>query len=400
MLALCVNMQYSLARWRHFKPSPPFQLGGVYQLISGRHFLCDAFGRVEFHCERVPASTGDLISADVAGVEKEILLVSKAERLHTSSGPEARPAADHVGRFPFFVRAVRDFFVRQGVREVLTPTLVKCPGLEPSLWPFSTEVLKGSARERAFLPTSPEIHLKKALTRGWTDIFEIKNCFRNNEDSPHHANEFLMLEWYRAYADLDLIASDLRELLAFLNAHGWGEKADVRRLTFKDLFRQHLEFELRADCAREELAVLCERNGVEFMKGDSFNDLFHRLLIEKIEPHLSEYGAVIVSGFLPSMAALAKLDGEGFADRFEFYWNGLEIANAFNEVTDPEEQSRRWQLELEERRHLGTGELPVDEELIEALKRGLPPTGGIALGMERLYMACTGCADIRELRLW
>jgi lysyl-tRNA synthetase class 2 len=123
-------------------------------------------------------------------------------------------------------------------------------------------------------------------------------------------------------------------------------------------------------------------------------------MIEKIEPAMEKRGPLIVRRFPPEMAALARLDEEGWADRFEFYWNGLEIANAFNEVTDAQEQRRRWQAEQDERARLGTTPLPQDESLIRALENGLPPTGGIALGLERLYMATHGLKDIRELRLF
>jgi lysyl-tRNA synthetase class 2 len=101
------------------------------------------------------------------------------------------------------------------------------------------------------------------------------------------------------------------------------------------------------------------------------------------------------------MAALAKLTPTGWADRFEFYWNGLEIANAFHEVNDPREQRERWQIEQRERERLGTGRLPIDDELIRSLEAGMPPSGGIALGVERLYMATRNITpDIRELYLF
>jgi elongation factor P--(R)-beta-lysine ligase len=151
---------------------------------------------------------------------------------------------------------------------------------------------------------------------------------------------------------------------------------------------------------REELLALCDRLGLHALDEDSFNDLFHRLLIDHIEPKFSAMGPLIVRDFPPSQAALARLTPDGWADRFEFYWNGLEIANAFNEVTDPQEQIKRWQNEKNERAHLGTSEVPDDPDLIEALRRGLPPTGGIALGVERLYMACTGIREIRKLKLF
>ena len=148
------------------------------------------------------------------------------------------------------------------------------------------------------------------------------------------------------------------------------------------------------------MRTLCTRLGLYFQESDSFNDLFHRVLIDRLEPRFPEFGPLVVRDFPPSMAALARLTPDGWADRFEFYWNGLEIANAFNEVNDPAEQERRWAEEKSERRRLGTSEVPDDPALIAALRSGMPPTGGIALGVERLFMAIYGVSEIRELSLF
>lgn len=374
-------MQYSLGRYRHFKPSPPFKLGGVFVRSGERVFLKDSQGAVELaggNFENL--QDGDLVSVQIVGPE---LLVGSVERLFaTRSQAESRPKP-HAEGFADFVDRVRIKLKDRGLSEVLTPSLVVCPGLEPSLEPFAVG--------EKFLPTSPEIHLKKALAMGHTDIFEIKSCFRDRENSPHHLPEFLMLEWYRAFSDLDLVIEDLQDLV-------------VRPLvvtTFADLFREVLEFELTPAATLEELKTLCHAWHTETHISDTFADLFHRLMIEFIEPAIAKTGEpTVVRSFPPSLAALAKIGSDGWADRFELYWRGLEVANAFNEVTDPADQLVRWQAEITERKRLGTRELPIDEELIHALEKGLPPTGGIALGLERLYMAIHELKDIKELRLF
>lgn len=379
---------YSLQRLRLQQPRAPFWLGGEYQLRGGAHFLCDSESAVEFSGLNVAASSGDLLRVRVVK-NGQRLMIDRCEVLHHARAELGR-GNEHAARFAQFVNEVRDYLLEIGLQEVFTPSLVNCPGLEPSLEPFATELTRGKQARKVYLPTSPEIHLKKAMAMGLTDIFEIKPCFRRGEFSPHHENEFLMLEWYRGYADLDLVIEDLRGMV----------KADVKVTDFAWLFREELGFELKPSTSREELRQLCKTLSIHTHETDTFTDLFHRLMIEKIEPAMEKRGPLIVRRFPPEMAALARLDDAGWADRFEFYWNGLEIANAFFEVTDPQEQKQRWAGEQAERKRLGTSDLPQDESLIRALEKGLPPTGGIALGLERLYMATHQVKDIRQLRLF
>ena len=389
-------------RFRSHAPAPPFEIGGEYLGGSGRHYLRDAFGAFELTGAGPLFSElreGDLITAHVHAVAANSFDLSGLKRVVEAAGPDfgSRP---HAERFPRFVADVREFLIRSGLVECFTPTLVICPGLEPSLEPFQTELTRGQARRTVYLPTSPEVHLKKAIARGWHDVFDIKSCFRRGEFSPTHESEFLMLEWYRGFADLNLIERDLRAMLSHLNQRGWIQPAEITVTDFAFLFNELFGFELTPRTTRGELLTLSQRLGVESAADDTFNDLFHRVMIAHVEPAMAKRGPLIVKRFPPSQAALAKLDADGWADRFEFYWNGLEIANAFNEVNDPEEQVRRWAVEGNERARLGTSVVPEDPELITALRRGFPPTGGIALGLERLYMAAQAVADIRQLRLF
>lgn len=379
---------YSLQRLRLQQPRAPFWLGGEYQLRGGAHFLCDFESAVEFSGGEIQAMSGDLLRIRVIK-NGEKLTIDKCEILHRALAETGR-GNEHATGFTKFVNEVRSYLLEIGLQEVFTPSLVVCPGLEPSLEPFATQLTRGKYAREVYLPTSPEIHLKKAMAMGLTDIFEIKPCFRRGEFSPHHENEFLMLEWYRGYANLDLVIEDLRGMV----------KADLAVTDFASLFLEELSFDLKPSTTRDELLQLCTQLSIHTHQSDTFTDLFHRLMIEKIEPAMEKRGPLIVRRFPPEMAALARLDEKGWADRFEFYWNGLEIANAFFEVTDPKEQRRRWEGEQAERKRLGTSELAQDDSLIRALEKGLPPTGGIALGLERLYMATHKIKNIRDLRLF
>jgi lysyl-tRNA synthetase class 2 len=176
-----------------------------------------------------------------------------------------------------------------------------------------------------------------------------------------------------------------------------GEKPTVTN--FQALFKEHLQVDLQPTTDYETYWRWCERENLRPAEGDTKTDLFHRLWIDRIEKHLTK--PVIVRDFPPEQAALARIADSGWADRFEFFWNGLEIANAFHEVNDPVEQARRWQMEKAERRRLGRTDLPHDPQLLEQMQQyGLPPTGGIALGLERLFMAAHRVQDIRRLKVF
>jgi lysyl-tRNA synthetase class 2 len=300
-----------------------------------------------------------------------------------------------------FLTGVRRFFTLRGCREVWTPSLVKCPGLEPTLDPLPVRVTNQSGQSsQLFLPTSPELHLKKLLAQGAGDVFEIKECFRDGEVTDHHQPEFWMLEWYRAFADLSMIANDLQDLLRELHQQGIfpSPAGPLRQLTMAEVFQRCLGFTLTPTTTRSELVALCEAIHLPTNPSDSWDDVFHLLFIAKVEPQLAEWGPTLITHFPPSQRALARLTADGWADRFEFYWQGLEIANAFNELNDPDEQLARCQADNQDRVRRGKAELPIDEDFIRALRAGMPPSAGVALGLERLLMAGLGLTNIRKLR--
>lgn len=295
--------------------------------------------------------------------------------------------------------AIREFFLTQDFVEVFTPGLVICPGTEPSLDVFSTKLQKGSQSETRYLPTSPELSLKKALSRGLEKIYEIKNCYRNGEVTDHHQPEFLMLEWYRAWENLSSIERDVENLLIHVMGKlGCTDFPKVRRTTMPELFKEHLGVDLRADWQREDYSRLALSQGLRVTEAFTVDDLFFQLFTEKIEPRLRPEVLTFVYDWPPFQAALARIGPSGWAERFEVYWRGLELANAFHELNDPTIQLKRFEEDMAKKRDAGKEVLPLDTDFIKALNQGLPPSAGIALGVERLIMAILKIDHIQSLR--
>ena len=160
-----------------------------------------------------------------------------------------------------FLQVIRNFFYEQGFIEARTPTLVPSPGMEAFLEPFSTSLRQGKSEKKLYLPTSPEFHLKQLLVEGENKIFELKECFRNNEKGPHHQVEFLLLEWYRAYSHLGSIEKDVKDLLACLTKEFCDQEVLVETKTISQVFQDYLQFSLTPQTSREDLLGLLEKIG-------------------------------------------------------------------------------------------------------------------------------------------
>lgn len=295
-----------------------------------------------------------------------------------------------------FQIGVRDFFRSRGFVEMSTPSLAVSPGTEPYLDPLKLELEWQGGGLTRYLITSPEFHLKKALAAGVPKLFEIARCFRNKEGGEHHRIEFTMLEWYRSFSDLTDIADDVETLI-----QKFRPEAKLVRVTMSDLFRQVFSFELWPTTSAEDLHRLAQAAGVRTLENEGFSDVFHRLFLERIEPQIeiiSRGQPLLLSGYPPSMAALSRIGKTGFADRFEIYWSGLELANAFHELNDPDENRRRFANDNRDKQESGRETVPVDCDLLACLDSGMPPAAGIALGLERLFMALHGLQDIAMVR--
>lgn len=297
-----------------------------------------------------------------------------------------------------YLQQVRQFFYEKKFLEVSTPSLVKCPGTEPSLDPFETYFELGSKKQKFYLPTSPELNLKKMLSEGAEKIFEIAKVFRNGELTERHSPEFLMLEWYRSYGHLDHIKHDVIELVENLSTLLKVEKPkEVLTFSVKDLFKKYCNFDFKPETSIEDLKQLAKTLNVDVSSAEVIDDYFYLIFMDKIEYQWPEDRLVFVEKYPPYQAALARVDQDGWAERFEVYWRGLELANAFHELNDPAIQRLRSQEDLDKKKKMGKKEIDLDEEFFEALEYGMPPSSGIALGLERLYMALLGMKNIKNI---
>jgi lysyl-tRNA synthetase class 2 len=316
--------------------------------------------------------------------------------------------------------AVRDFFTERGYVEVETPALQMSPGLEPHLRAFATTLHDphdGGAAER-YLHTSPEFAMKKLLVAGLPRIWQLAHVFRDGERSATHHPEFAMLEWYRAGASYRDLMDECEALVgacqggAGVEALVWrGRTADARlpwrRLSVAAAFSELCGIDLLATAPDplapdvERLAAAARHTGVAPHAGDDWETLFFRIFLERIEPVLGLEAPTILYDYPLSMAALARRSPEDprLAERFEVYVCGLELANAFGELTDAAEQRARFAADQARKQALYGETYPIDEDFLAALEHGLPECAGAALGFDRLVMLATGAEDIEEV-LW
>lgn len=345
---------------------------------------------------------GDQVAIRAETVKKpsraDLLLLAPSMAEPLVCGPSPQVIADWQRYLNFF----RQHFLQLGFDEIGTPSLVRCPGLEVHLEPFKTEFICGQNRAPLFLPTSPELHLKKLLSRNWQRIFEMRSVFRNGEISAHHQPEFKMAEWYRLYGNESHLIEDLEAILVGMKKAGLvaGELLRPIVVNVKELFARHLNVNLTADSEAKDLYQVAEALGLGASQDESFDELFHRLWLEKIEPWIqSEPAPILVRQWPRHLASLARIES-GWAERVELYWRGLEIANGFVELNDPEEQLQRFQRDIERRKHFGRMAVPIDDDFMNALRSGQPPSAGMALGLERLWMAAQSIHDIQQIRLF
>ncbi len=299
---------------------------------------------------------------------------------------------------------IRNFFLFQGFLETRTPLLVRCPGMEPHIHPFQIEKSQHSDH-RWYLPTSPEFAMKRLLVGGLEKIFQICPAFRDEPASRMHQAEFTLLEWYRAYASEEEIMRDVECLFEALAQKLWGrsflffqgQKISVQspwpRLTVRDLFREYAGFDLAGKSRVCDIQKECGRLGLHWNPEETWDDLYFKIWLNEIEPRLPADQAVFVIRYPVSQAALAQVeqdeDGFSWARRFEVYAGRFELGNAFQELTDAVEQKRRFLKDMQLRKETYGASVPqsdMDEEFLEALHEGMPPSGGIAMGVDRMVM--------------
>jgi elongation factor P--(R)-beta-lysine ligase len=312
--------------------------------------------------------------------------------------------------------AVRGFFSARDFIEIDTAVLQLSPGNEAHISAFATELIGADGHaSRLYLHSSPEFAAKKLLAAGEERIFSLTHVFRNRERGALHHPEFTMLEWYRARAPYRQLFDDCAELIAMAPAAAGTERLRFRSatadpteppeiLSVAEAFRRYAGFDLlqtydAASCDRAALAAEAARLGLRVVPDDTWSDLFSKIFSQMIEPKLGRGRATLLVDYPAPEAALARLqDDKRFAERFELYVCGVELANGFGELNDPAEQRRRFEAEMAERQRIYGEAYPIDEDFLTALAE-MPQACGIALGFDRLVMLATGAERIDEV-LW
>jgi lysyl-tRNA synthetase class 2 len=294
--------------------------------------------------------------------------------------------------------AIRGFFARRDVLEVETPVLSQAGNTEPNIASFSLEFsgrTNGAPRTR-WLRTSPEYALKRLLAAGIGDCYELGRVFRDGEAGGRHNPEFTMLEWYRVGWDhqrlIDEVAELINAALALVDRH-----ATLERIAWRDLYRERLAIDpVTANDGELQRALGDVRIDPQGLTRDDWLDL---LLTHRLQPGFADDTMLAVFDYPASQAALARLrQGDPpLAERFELYLGPLELANGYHELIDPAEQRARFERDVSMREARGSVAPPIDERLLSAMRSGLPPSAGVALGIDRLLMAMLGSTRIAEV---
>jgi lysyl-tRNA synthetase class 2 len=277
------------------------------------------------------------------------------------------------------IQCIRDFFISNDFLEVETPYRIPANAPEDHIDPFLAE--------NGFLQTSPELCMKRLLCRGYTKIFQISRCWRKNERGRRHLPEFTMLEWYRSDSDYHALMDDCQALLKHIS-NKFGNTVSC------DGFIVRLHDELVRISVREAFNRYCYVSMEEAVRVGSFDEL----MVTHIEPGLSREHPVILMDYPLEMASLAriKLSDPTVAERFELYIAGMELANGFSELNEPNEQRRRFNEANTRRQEHGAPALPLPEQFLSELGQ-MPSSAGIALGIDRLVMVLTGTDQIDDV---
>lgn len=310
--------------------------------------------------------------------------------------------------------SIRNFFDSRDYTEVDTPALQICPVMDTHIHAFETNLYDVSRtnQKTMYLHTSPEFDMKKLLSAGMERIYQICHVYRNAEGSGLHSPEFMLLEWYQTGKDYTALMEEsvalFRHIAKEMDIEHYKHKGqscdpfgDWERLAVTEAFEKYTNIDL--------ISILNDRGcfakaamelGVRVIDSDAWDDIFHAVMSEKIEPNLGQSAPTILYDYPVSMAALSrkKRSDPRFAERFELYICGIELANAFSELTDPKEQRERYNEEMRAKKALYGEIYPPDDEFFNALEY-LPDSAGIALGIDRLVMLATDAENINDV-LW
>jgi lysyl-tRNA synthetase class 2 len=315
------------------------------------------------------------------------------------------------------VRTVRDFFRERGVVEVETPLLCHAGVVDEHLDPIPALVRLGATPSTLWLVTSPEHSMKRLVAAGSGPIYQITRGFRDGERGRRHNPEFSILEWYRPSWDHHRLMEEVEDLVRqVVTRHAAkavregliaGVSGPFERLSYREAFFRSAGVD-PFSASPQELARAAREAGAARRDEDTDVDptaesdrdeLLNTLLVSRVEATLGQRAPTFVVDYPPSQAALARvrLDQPSVAERFELYFRGVELCNGYHELTDAEEQERRF-VEANRRREVaGKPALPIDGRLLEALRSGMPECAGVALGLDRLFMVTLGLESIDEV---
>lgn len=330
----------------------------------------------------------------------------------------------------YVVDGIRRFFKEADYLEVETPIFTPTPDLEPSIEPFSAgEVLASGKKVDGFLITSPEFAMKRILSSGSGSIFQITKAFRSMElPSDKHNGEFTILEWYRVGADYTYLMDECLLLLSYLagfisqstkkaktallqpkiypldSIEYQGKTyslTSLEKISYAEAMKKYAGVTEEMIFDRTALVPHMREIGYDVKVEYSLLDLLSLLYVDKIEPNLGTERPTVIYDFPAEQAALSrkKVDDPRFAERFELYFAGVELGNAFSELTDVREQRNRFESQIKERNKAGRKFWSADKQFLSALENGLPPTAGIAVGVDRLAMLLLNATSITDV-MW
>jgi len=295
------------------------------------------------------------------------------------------------------VAEIRRFFSDRGVLEVETPTMSQATITDIHLFPFETRFVGPGTAEgmTLYMMTSPEYHMKRLLAAGSGPIYQMGRSFRNEEAGRYHNPEFTMLEWYRPRYDMYRLMNEVDDLLQQIL-----DCDSAETVSYQQVFIRHLDVDpLSADKAQlREAAAKLDLSNIADEEEDR-DTLLQLLFAMGVEPHIGREKPTFVYHFPATQASLAEISTEDHrvAERFEVYYKGVELANGFRELTDGNEQRQRFEQDNRKRAARGLPQHPIDNNLLDALKHGMPECSGVALGVDRLIMIALGADSIADV---
>lgn len=300
-------------------------------------------------------------------------------------------------RYQFeLIQIIRNYFGQQGFLDVITPPAVENPGMEVHIHPFQLHSVNRKKNVPLYLHTSPEFCLKELLSRPeekLEKIFSLSYCFRDEPSSPIHRSQFLMLEWYRKNERYESIMQDVEDLINYcmnssLPLRKEMKNAKMVKKTMQEIFQEVLHVDILQYLEVSSIKKLLKQfPDVPVPEIDlEWDDYFFLLYLNKIETHIEKYPLLMITEFPAPLSALSTLkkSDSRVCERFEVYIRGVELCNCFNELTDPKEQRQRFSEQSDLKEKLYSYKLPEPKTFYESMDRGLPPSSGVALGVERL----------------